>query len=372
MPREKRSNTTSWDAKKVRDAQAEAATPRRKKKKRFPFGLYLLLVVIISAALAGFGWLLANDLCALDKEPATLVITVEEGDSVKDVAKKLKDGRLIKYKAFFCLMGKFFHASDMIDPGTYELNSDMDYRCLIQAMHDYGVREVVEGVTIPEGTSLQGIIDILVENKVATREGLEDAAANYDFKDYPFLDPAMKGDVRRLEGYLFPDTYDFYMWEEPESALARMLNNFKAKTTDLADEIEASGYSLHDLVTVASLIEKEAGSTDDFGNFASIIYNRLGADWKLQIDATINYIKGTSSLIVTNEDLQIDSPYNTYLYGGLPAGPICSPSLKAIQAAIHPNSTNYWFWYAYQGETYFFTNQDDFNRFVDEHPIEEG
>lgn len=374
MPREKKSNTMSWDARKVREAQAEEATPRRRKrrKKRFPFGLYMLLVVIVSAALAGFGWLLANDLCALDKAPAELVITVDENDTVKDIAKKLKDGKLIKYKTFFCLMGKFLHADQKIDPGTYELNSDMDYRCLIQAMHDYGYKEVVEGVTIPEGTTLQGIIDILVENKVATREGLEEAAANYDFKDYSFLDNSKKGDIHRLEGYLFPDTYDFYMWEEPESALSRMLNNFKAKTTDLTDQIEASGRSLHDIVIVASLIEKESGSTDDFGNFSSVIYNRLEAGWKLQIDATINYIKGTSSLIVSDEDLKIDSPYNTYMYEGLPAGPICNPSLKAIQAALKPNSTDYWFWYAYQGETYFFTNSDDFDQFVAEHPIEEG
>jgi len=372
MPNQKKSNTTSWDARKVREAQAnEQAAPKKRKKKRFPLGLYLLCVVIVSAILAGVGWLLANDLCALDKEPATLVITVEEDDSVKDVAQKLKEGGIIKYTKFFRLVGKFFHAKEMIDPGTYELTSDMDYRCLIYAMHDFGSREVVK-VTIPEGTTLKGIIEILVENKVSTQELLEDAAANYAFKDYDFLDSAKLGDPARLEGYLFPDTYDFYVLEAPESALSRMLDNFKAKTAGLAEEIEASGRSLHDLVIVASLIEKEAGSTDDYSDFSSIIYNRLSAGWKLQIDATINYIKGTSSLIVSDEDLMIDNPYNTYLYSGLPAGPICNPSLKALQAAIHPNSTDLWFWYAYDGVTYFFTNSEEFNAFVDAHPIEEG
>lgn len=371
MPNQNKSNTTSWDARKVRDAQAkEQAAPRKRKKKRFPFGLYLLCVVIVSALLAGIGWLLANDLCALDKEPATLVITVEEGESVKDVAQKLKDGGIIKYKNFFQLVGKFFHAKEMIDPGSYELTSDMDYRCLIYAMHDYGSREVVK-VTIPEGTTLKGVIDILVENKVSTRELLEDAAANYDFKDYDFLDASKKGDPARLEGYLFPDTYDFYVLEKPESALARMLDNFKARTAGLAEEIEASGRSLRDLLIVASLIEKESGSTDDFGDFASVIYNRLSDGWKLQIDATINYIKGTSSLIVTDEDLKIDSPYNTYMYNGLPAGPICNPSLRALQAAIHPNSSDYWYWYAYDGVTYFFYSYAEFNEFVAAHPIVE-
>ena len=373
MPNQKKSNTTSWDARKVREAQesAQSAPRKRKKKKKFPLGLYLLCVVIISAVLAGVGWLLANDLCSLDKEPATLVITVEEDDSVGDVAQKLKDGGIIKYKGFFCLMGKLLHAKRMIDPGTYELTSDMDYRCLIQSMHDYGSREVVR-VTIPEGMTVKDVIDILEENHVSTREGLEDAAANYEFKDYDFLDGSKQGDITRLEGYLFPDTYDFYVWEEPESALARMLNNFKARTADLMEDVAASGKSLHDLVIVASLIEKESGSTDDFGNFSSVIYNRLSDGWKLQIDATINYIKGTSSLIVTTEDLQIDSPYNTYMYSGLPAGPICNPSLKALQAAIHPNSTNYWYWYAYDGVTYFFDSDSEFTAFVDAHPIEDN
>ena len=372
MPNKKKSNTTSWDAEKVRKAQEDVqqAPRKRKKKKRFPLGLYLLCVVIVSAALAAVGWLLANDLCSLDKEPATLVITVEEGDSVSDVAQKLKDGGLINYKSFFCLMGKFLHAKELIDPGTYELNSEMDYRCLIQSMHDYGAHDVVR-VTIPEGSTVRDIISILAENHVATQEGLEEAAANYDFADYDFLSDAGKGEINRLEGYLFPDTYDFYVWEKPESALGRMLNNFKARTADLNEEIEQSGKSLRELLIVASLIEKESGSADDYANFSSVIYNRLSDGWKLQIDATINYIKGTSSLIVTDEDLQIDSPYNTYLNAGLPAGPICNPSLKALQAAIHPNSTEYWYWYAHGGVTYFFTNGDDFNEFVAEHPIEE-
>lgn len=372
MPNQKKSNTTSWDARKVREAQesAQDAPRKRKKKKRFPLGLYLLCVVIISAVLAGVGWLLANDLCSLDKEPATLVITVEEDDSVSDVAQKLKDGGLIKYKGFFCLMGKFFHAKSLIDPGTYELTSDMDYRCLIQSMHDYGAREVVR-VTIPEGMTVKDVIDILVENHVSTREGLEDAAANYDFKDYEFLDDSRKGDIARLEGYLFPDTYDFYVWEEPESALARMLNNFNARTADLMEEIQDSGHSLHDIITVASIVEREGtGDAEERGNIASVLYNRINNPSRetagfLQLDTTVYYALALEGKDKTAFTTELDSPYNTYLHPGLPVGPICNPSVASIKAAIHPSSTDYYYFAAGKdGINHFFTNSDDHYAFV--------
>ena len=102
---------------------------------------------------------------------------------------------------------------------------------------------------------------------------------------------------------------------------------------------------------------------------ASIIYNRLNAGWKLQLDSTVNYIKGTSTLDLTYEDLEIDSPYNTYLYEGLPPGPICNPGLASIEAAVQPADTDYWYWYSVDGVTSFFTNADEFNAFSEANPV---
>ncbi|MBO4854319.1 MAG: endolytic transglycosylase MltG [Oscillospiraceae bacterium] len=361
-----RHDTASWDAGKVRQGAAQERN-RRNRRKKFPLGVYFTCVVLASVLLAGVGWLLVNDLCSLSKAPVTTVITVDEGDSVGAVAGKLKDAGLINYKWFFQLMGGFLHAKETIDPGEYELNSDMDYRCLIQSMHNYASAATVR-VTIQEGLTVNDVIDILVENEVSTREDLEDAAANVHYAEYPFLDDAFLGDINRMSGYLFPDTYDFYVHENAVSALGRMLNNFKQRTAELEQDIKASHYSLDEIVTIASLIEKESGSTDDYATFSSVIYNRLGAGWKLQIDATINFIKNTSTLNITYDDLKIDSPYNTYLYDGLPAGPICNPSLKSIEAALHPNQTSYWYWYAHDGVTHFFTNSSDFTAYVDLHP----
>lgn len=359
-----RQETTGWDAEEVRRHQG--VNRRRTRRKKVSLKLYLTCVVLVSVLLAGAGWLLVNDLCSLNKMPVTTVITVNEGDSVGVVAGKLKDAGLINYKWFFRLMSGFLHAEETIDPGEYELNSDMDYRCLIQSMHDVASSSIVR-VTIPEGLTVNDVIGLLVEHNVSTREELEDAAANFNYVEYPFLDDALLGDINRVSGFLFPDTYDFYVNENAASALARMLNNFKQRTAELETEIAASRYSLNEIITIASLIEKESGSTDDYADFSSVIYNRLGAGWKLQLDATINFIKNTNTFHISYDDLKIDSPYNTYLYGGLPIGPICNPSLKSINAALHPNTTDYWYWYAYEGVTHFFTNNSDFTAYADTH-----
>ena len=101
---------------------------------------------------------------------------------------------------------------------------------------------------------------------------------------------------------------------------------------------------------------------------ASILYNRLNAGWKLQLDSTVNFIKGTSTFDLTDEDMQIDSPYNTYMYEGLPIGPICNPGMAAIRAVINPDRTDYWYWYSVEGESHFFTNYEDFNAFAAANP----
>lgn len=370
MAGKKMQETTSWDAAQVRRGQ-EAAPRKRRRRKRFPTGLYLACVVLVSALLAGVGWLLVNDLCSLNKKPVETAITVEENESIGSIADKLKDAGLINYKGFFCFTSRFFHADELIDPGRHELNSDMDYRALIRGMHNYQSTETVT-VTIQEGLTVEEVFDVLVENGVSLRSKLEDAAANAEWPEYPFLDPSLKGDVNRVEGYLFPDTYEFYLNENPSDAIGRMLGNFKKRTADLEADIAASSYSLRDLVIVASLVEKESGVNDDYADFSSVIYNRLNSGWKLQLDSTINYIKKTSTFNISYDDLEIDSPYNTYRYGGLPAGPICSPSLKSLQAALHPNRTNYWFWYAYEGVSYFFTNQSDFDYFAAMHPYDQN
>jgi UPF0755 protein len=376
MAREKKSDTTYWDTSRVREAQQETEQkPKKKKKKKRNFlrvPVYLLCVILVSALLAGIGWLLANDLCSLNKPPVSTTIVVEEGDSVSDVAQKLKDAGLINYKPFFLLVSKFLHAEEIIEPGTYEnINSDMDYRALVQSLHNYQTFESVK-VTIPEGKTVREIFDILEENGVAKRTDLEEAAANADYPEHSYLDPAKLGSFTRVEGYLFPDTYEFYLNSDAEKVLDTMMNNFENRITgQIRTDIDASGYSLQEIIIAASIIEKESNDNDEErANISSVLYNRLKTTGSetygmLQMDSTIDYALALDGKDRSEFSTDYVSPYNTYTFAGFPAGPICNPGLKAIAAAIHPNETGYYYFAAGKdGVSHFFTNLADHNVFI--------
>ena len=352
--------------------------------------MYAAFVIGISVILAGFAWLCASDVLALNKEPRAAIVTVDEyvpeGDDpttvtiddkevpikvdIDQVADALQQAGIIEYQWLFKLYSRFSHAETRIDPGTYDVSTELDYRALVTALHFGSGNQTITRVTFPEGYSMEQIFTLLEEKHICHKNELYEAAANYDF-DYDFLDSSTLGDSGRLEGFLFPDTYDFYEGEDANIAINRFLRNMDSK---LSDEIRSAaarrGLSIRELVTIASYIEKEAGSDDERPLMASVIYNRLNVGMPLQLDSTINYIKGTSTLALTTADTEIDDPYNTYLYTGLTPGPICNPGLASLQAAAEPESTDYWYWYSVDGVSTFFTNYNEFKAYADAHPVQ--
>ena len=356
--------------------------------------VYILVITFAGYLLATFGWRWANDLLALNKQEVTATVTLEddmftekqvtddEGNTktvyqadMGQISQLLQDNGLIEYKWLFNLFASFTHKDNSMAPGTYELNTTMDYSALLRNMGSRSAVRTTVQIMIPEGYSVEQIIQRLAENGVATESELQDAAANYDF-DYDFLDDSTLGDANRLEGYLFPDTYEFYQNTDAESVLNKMLSNFRDRIYDdeqvdqaqLA-QAQADGYSLKDILTIASIIEKETDGKDQTG-IASVIYNRLneggGTNGYLQMDSTIYYITGDYSKALTSDDLAIDSPYNTYLYKGLPAGPICCPGMTSINAALNPDDTDYYYFYlGDDGSTHFFNDYDEFVAFKD-------
>lgn len=359
MSYDENNNTARWNAESVRDAQRQhrssgmsAAERKRRKRQgqRRRFLLWLIFVVVVSAILASVGWLLANDMCSFNKEPATVTIEITKDDNIDTVTQKLKEEGLIKYKWFFKLFGSVRHAEDKIGIGRYELTSDMDYNALINGMRnkDATLNADTVRVSIPEGYTVRQTIALLAKYGVNTEEKLLEAAKNAMF-DYDFLANAEKGDIVRLEGYLFPDTYEFFVGEDPAHALNRLLANFSNKMSDeLVDKINSSPYSMAQILTIASLIEKETDGTDR-ATIASVIYNRLnnvGETYHmLQIDASLIYGLGdkyTGKL--TDVELGYDTPYNLSVHEGLPPTPIANPGLASIEAAVEPASTNYYFY----------------------------
>ncbi len=369
-------DTASWDTEQVRRSQsgqtAPSRRPRKRKKRRFNIFTYLLFVLITSAILAGVGWLLINDLCAFNKEDITATIEVTADDTVSTIADKLEDAGLIQYKWFFKLFATVADAKDKIGTGTYELNTDMDYRALIVGMHNSSgnLNSDTVRITIPEGYSVAQIIHLMAEKGVNTEENLLEAAKTAAF-DYEYIDNNSE-DISRLEGYLFPDTYDFYLNEKPANALNRLIKNFDSKLDDdLLAQAEARGYDLKKIITIASLIEKETDGTDQV-KIASVIYNRLGGPGDkggtyglLQIDASLLYALPDHEGAITNADKQTDSKYNLYKYAGLPPTPIANPGLASIEAALEPAETNYYYYaLGKDGKHHFSATLQEHNAFL--------
>lgn len=340
-------SSSSRQPRRREETQRSSNTRRRKKRSGLSgAAIYAIFVIGVSALLACIGWVAANDVLALNKPEKTATITITNDDSFGDVAEKLKDEGLIEYKFLFNLFATFTRSKDDVVAGTFTLNTDMDYRALLSGMSANSATRATVTVTIPEGYTVDQIFTLLEEKGVASVEELQDMAANHDYA-FSFLQDLELGDYHRLEGYLYPDTYEFTTPQNPLYVINKMLVRFDEQFTDaMRQEVADSGRTIHEIITIASMIEKETDGNDR-ADIASVIYNRLnnpsgGTQGYLQIDATLAYINGGK--VPTEADKSIDSPYNTYLYKGLPAGPISNPGLESIKAAMNPNSTSYYYY----------------------------
>ena len=357
--------------------------------------MYFVFVVCISVILACVAWMAASDMLALNHGDFTATVTLpssifetgtvgtfdEDGNKtgtervsradIDFVASELKQAGLIEYEWLFKSFCQVSHADTKVTPGSYELKSTFDYRALIQNMQPGSGSAVTIKVTIPEGYSLEQIFRKLEENGVCSYNDLVEAAANANYK-YSFLEGIEAGNMTRLEGFLFPDTYEFYVGMQASSAINKFLERFNnVFTADMLKQASDRGLTLNQVLTVASLIEKEAAvdtekGIDERRLVASVIYNRLNAGMPLGIDASILYLYPDHEGGPTAEMLAQDSPYNTRLYTGRPPTPSGNPGLAAIQAALNPETTSYYY-YALDTETNthrFFTNDYEFNNFV--------
>ncbi len=374
MAERKRDDTASWDAQEVRRAQAEHQQRHSvQKRRRINPLMYILFVVLTSAILAEIGWLLGSDLCGFNKGPKEDVnIEIVSDDNIRTIANKLKDAGLIKYKWFFRFYAGMTGAKDEIGIGTYKLNTDMDYNAMINGMHNASgnLEAKTVKVTIPEGYTVEQTIKLLAKNGVNTEENLLEAAKKSKF-NYNYINNNSQ-ELSRLEGFLFPDTYEFYVNEKASNALNRLIQNFDRKMDEgRLEEVEASGRSLKEIIIIASLIERETDGSDQ-AKIASVIYNRLtgpgdkaGTNGLLQIDASLLYALPEDHKTITKADKQMDSRYNLYKYAGLPPTAIANPGLASIDAALNPEKTDYYYYaLGKDGKHQFFTNYQDHLNFV--------
>jgi UPF0755 protein len=276
----------------------------------------------------------------------TVTVQVAPGDTVTAVSSTLLDAGVIATQQAFLEAAAGNPAATGIQPGTYELKLEMSAAGALGVLVNPDNRQV-ESVTVPEGLRLDETLTTL-----ANATGLPVA----DFKAAA-TDPAIGLPAYAnggAEGFLFPATYEFEPDATPVEMLAAMVTRFNQAATTVSLEAGAAalGRTPLEIVTIASIIEDETSRVEDMAKVSRVIYNRLAIDMKLQLDSTVSYAVGsTGTVFTTEEERQVDSPYNTYRYAGLPPGPINSPGEAALTAALAPADGDWLFFVAVNLET---------------------
>ncbi|MDO8407963.1 MAG: endolytic transglycosylase MltG [bacterium] len=255
--------------------------------------------------------------------PAGAVIVVAKGASAGVVAHTLADARIIRHPEFLRLLWRVTGTGKGIPMGAYRFATPQNLFIVAWrlAQGDYGIPST--RITFVEGTTVR-------EMAAKIADALPEISAD------DFISAAQP-----YEGYLFPDTYSFPPSASAESVVTKLRDTFDTKTAPLSADIALSGHSLSDIIVMASIVEREAKRSEDRRMIAGILWHRIALAMPLQVDAVFGYIYGRTTYSPSIADLKIDSPYNTYKYAGLPAGPICNPGLSAIEATLHPAETKY-------------------------------
>jgi len=351
-----------------RESSTSSTGAKKRPKKRRGFNilisavLYLMLVLGISMLLAGGIIVSANEAFALVKPDKAIVVDIPENADISEIGNILDDAGVINYKFVFKTFSKLvIDEGDEFKPGKYELNSNMDYRSILNTLRRASTYKETVVVTIPEGYTVSQIADLLDEKMVCAKSDFLKACTDANFDDYSDIKDLEKGE-HRMEGYLFPDTYEFYKNDSPENVIKKFLSNFTKKVDeDIRNLAKKKDMPIEDVLTVASLIEREAMLASEQETISGVIWNRVNNPSKfpyLQIDATVQYAVGHKEKL-TQDDLEVDDPYNTYKYKGLPPGPICNPGKNAIIAALNPEDHNYYYYVAKPDGSHIFSKTLD-------------
>ena len=343
------------------DAVASPPRPSVKRKaakgRRSRFPLVALLTLV---GIGGYGWSLTRP---ASSQRLVTPIDIPSGAGVTGTGAILKENRLVRSAFVFDLYARI-KGKGKLRAGHYLLSPDMTLGQITRTL-EAGPRRQGDArvrVTIPEGYTLEQIAETLDEKKItdgaAWLKMATNKAAIEDLRADSSLGFTLPKEAdSSLEGYLFPDTYGFAPGSAPRDVLKTMLANFGTKfARPYQQEIEGSGKNMPTLVTVASLVEREARVAQDRARIAGVIDNRLRNHMKLQIDATVEYALPEYKSRLSFKDLRVNSPYNTYLHDGLPPGPIASPGLASLTAALHPEQNPYLYYVALPNGAHLFTS----------------
>ncbi|WP_315067237.1 endolytic transglycosylase MltG [uncultured Clostridium sp.] len=289
-----------------------------------------------------------------------IIIEVKQGEGFYDVLNDLAKEDKLSSKLFIKLNLSIDKVNVNIKEGIYEINTDTSLENMIKSLQNKdGDKDLVK-LTIPEGYSVEDIAKTVEEKGICSKEDFLNAVKNYELPDYVKVNSSKR---YNLEGFLYPDTYLIEKGANAKDIIKLMLDRFDEIMKQVKDEtkVDIKDEDVEKIITIASMIEKEARVPKDRPLISSVIYNRLEKNMKLQIDAAVIYALGHHVDVVSNKDLEVDSPYNVYKYSGLPIGPIANPGIDCIKAALTPEKTDYLYYILQKDGSHYFTNDyDDF------------
>ena len=333
--------------------------------------LYLPLFLLIADI--AISYVLYAAFAPLKLNPPKIKITIADGTEARLIAGKLKEKGLIRSKWLFLGWASVTGKMRDLKAGDYVFENSADIQNVIKRLYSGEELPNERIIIIPEGWNLNNIGEYLESQKIETTKNFWDVTGlPHAFSKETETQKRLKERFLFLnelpprlsfEGYLFPDTYRIFKNAPAEEMAAKMLDNFQKRITpDLISEIKRQNKTLFQIITMASLVEKEVPHDEDRAVISGILWKRFGLGMGLQVDATVSYLTGKKTTRITTEELTIDSPYNTYKYRGLPIGPISNPGLSAIRAAIFPKSSPYLYYLSTpEGKTIFSKTLEEHN-----------
>ncbi|MFD2704030.1 endolytic transglycosylase MltG [Salibacterium lacus] len=336
----------------------------------------LAVLVTLAAAAAIGGWLyISSSLEPVDKDSEEQVsVEIPIGSNASDIGSILEDADVIKNGMVFQYYVRYKNEQGF-QAGTYELSPSMNIDTIIDQLKEGTMmKEPSFSFTIPEGTWYKGIVQTMAEagphdveeirTKLADEEYLNQLIEEHD----ALTDTVLNEEIRHpLEGYLFPATYEFVDENASiEEITTRMIEQTEEIMVEFSEQVEESDYTFHELLTLASIVEREARQEEDRPKIAGVLFNRLEEGMRLEVDPTVSYAMGEHNYMTSTEDLQTDSPFNTYQHTGIPPGPIASPGRSSIEAVMNPEDNTYLFFYARPGGEVIYNEKYEDHREVQE------
>ena len=341
---------------------------KREKKKKGGFGIFVLLLFVVFALIYIIASKVYTDYknynAVMDPDDAAYYsVNIPSGSTTTGIAQILYDNGIIPDVKKFKLKSRLNDLDGTFQAGDYQFSPSMSTEEIMQTLQNGRIATV--NFTIPEGYTVKDTAEKLTEDGlIGSPEEFYEACAQDWEKEFWFLegvtapdDPSgtVPAEANRLEGFLFPETYQINVGSTAADIVRRMLSQFDSVFTPIWESAggtqggKVNGLTVQEMATLASLVERESKAATDRDKIASVIYNRLDIGMKLQIDATVLYALGEWKDRVLYSDLEVDSPYNTYRYAGLPIAPIASSGKASLEAAVNPASTNY-IYYVLKGD----------------------